>query len=159
YERAERCYREALAVRARALGRGHPLVAEALAHLGRLYLLRGRRAHAGALLGHALGPLEAAPGAEPVRPAEGLQCPSQPHHARREDGRAGPLLRRALRLAQQRLGRDDARLALLRCRLVGVYCRQGQFDRAGRLLRRTFRSLRRAPHLTPPDLLPFLDEA
>ena len=103
YDLAEPLYRQALAIRERALGPSHPFVATSLTDLGNLVYVRGRYTEAGPMYQKALAIEEQALGPEHPRVACSLACLAYAYQGQGELAKAEAHYRRALAIREKTL--------------------------------------------------------
>ncbi len=144
-ERAILYYRQGLAIRERALGPGHPQVADSLLGLGRAYQMAGRDEEARQGIGRALVILEAHFGAEHVDLAVPL------YQLARLERRAGrrrealALHQRVIELRERALGPRHGSLTLPLYEQAQIHRELGRPETAEPLLRRILDASRDEP--------------
>ena len=135
FDQARPLLAEALEIRQRLRGPGHPEVADTLVRLGSLARLSGR-GDAVPLFRRALALREASFGAESPEVAEVLNDLGTAYAAQGNFDAAESALRRTLALQQRRWGGRDPRVAKTLHNLSGIALHRGRLPDAERLLRR-----------------------
>jgi CHAT domain-containing protein/Tfp pilus assembly protein PilF len=136
YDAAIPLAERAIAIREKALGPEHPLVAASLNNLGGLYYEKADYARAEPLYRRALAIREKALGPEHPLVAGSLNNLAGLYHEKGIFAPAEPLYRRALAIWEKALGPEHPNVADSLDNLAGLYGRKGDYARAEPLHRR-----------------------
>ena len=132
---AEGLFRKALALRERAFGPDHPVVAITLNGLAAAYAARGAFAEAEGVLRRALSALQDDPAGQREL-AVTLSALAKLYFRQTDYERAEPLLLQLLAVKQQELGRDHPEVAAVLTSLAALRGAIGRHDHAEQLLRK-----------------------
>ena len=139
YPQAQPLLEEALAIREKALGPGHPDVATSLVGLGDLYTIQGKYGEAERLYRRSLEIREKAVGPSNQDVAESLSSLGSLYRRRGRFSEAEPLLKRSLEIWEKARGPGDPEVATSLNRLANLYADQGRYSEAEPLLERSLR--------------------
>jgi CHAT domain-containing protein/Tfp pilus assembly protein PilF len=136
YDAAVPAAKEALAIRERALGPGHPDVATSLINLADLYRAQSRYAEALPLYQRGLTIFEKAVGPDHPNVATSLNNLAELYRAQGRYPDAEPLYKRSLAIREKALGPDHAAVAASLNNLALLYRAQGRYPDAEPLYKR-----------------------
>jgi len=142
----------ALALREKALGPTHPLVAQSLNSLASLYWAQGVYAKTEPLLTRALGIREKALGPTHPEVATSLNNLARLYQVEGAYAKAEPLLTRALEIREKTLGPNHPAVAQSLNDLAELYRAQGAYAKAEPLLTRALDIREKALEPTHPDV-------
>ena len=145
YAKAAKPAKDALGIRERLLGSGHPDVATSLAWLGLAYWRLDRYAEAEPLLKRALAIREKAHGRDHLYVAAALNALGRLRRSQSQYAEAEALFKRALTIREQKLGKDHPKVATVLRNLAQVYKSQGRTKEAKTLLERAQATSSRPP--------------
>ncbi|MCH7921671.1 MAG: tetratricopeptide repeat protein [Nitrospinae bacterium] len=128
--KAESLYKRALAIREKALGPDHPLVAQSLNNLAALYLQKGKYTKAEPLFERALAIREKALGPDHPHVATSLNNLAALYLQKGKYTKAEPLFERALAIREKALEPDHPYLVQSLKNLAALYQVQGQYPKA-----------------------------
>ena len=137
YAAAEPLHKRSLAIREKALGPGHPKVAQSLNNLAELYRVQGRYAAAEPLHKRALAIREKALGRDHPDVAQSLNNLATLYQAQGRYAAAEPLYKRILAIVKKALGPDHPDVATTLNNLAVLYKAQGRYATAEPLYKRS----------------------
>ena len=137
FSEAEPLFRQALAVREKALGPGHPRVALSLNNLAVLYKAQGRYAEAERLTQRSLAIWEKTLGVNHPKVATSLNNLAELYRVQGRYAEAEHLYRRSLVIRESVLGPEHPHVALSLNNLAVLYKAQGRYAEAERLTQRS----------------------
>lgn len=133
YDEAATLHRRALAIRKKALGAEHPMVANSLSNLAVVYQAKGEYDEAARLHLLALDLREKALGAEHPEVAASLNNLANVHQVRGRYDEAETLHRRALAVRENALGAEHPKVATSLSNLAVLHQAKGEYDETVRL--------------------------
>ncbi|MGD1808500.1 tetratricopeptide repeat protein, partial [Dapis sp. BLCC M126] len=137
YTEALPLFQRSLAIREKALGAGHPEVANSLNNLANLYSDQGKYTEALPLYQRSLAMLEKALGADHRDVAQSLNNLAELYLRKGKYTEALPLLQRSLVIQEKALGVDHPEVAISLNNLAGLYQGQGKYTEALPLYQRS----------------------